>query len=79
MWLVGGFGTSPYLLNALRSDTRLDGITIQTPDTNASAAWFLVIQTHLLTGIDRAKAVANGAVLHFVDETVEVRMVDSNQ
>lgn len=31
-----------------------------------------------MTEFNRAKAVANGAVLHFVDATVEVRMVDSN-
>ncbi|KAL5485836.1 hypothetical protein ACEPAI_6878 [Sanghuangporus weigelae] len=56
VWLVGGFGSSSFLLKELRKAFEQSGTAIQTPDTNLS------------------KAVANGAVLHYLDGMVVARV-----
>ncbi|KAH8117833.1 hypothetical protein DFH11DRAFT_1740928 [Phellopilus nigrolimitatus] len=56
VWLVGGFGTSPWLFKKLEDGLSPDGIAVCQPDMNLS------------------KAVANGAVLYFLEHTVASRV-----
>ena len=73
VFLVGGFGASPWLFQEVGREIATQGLTLTRPDDLTYVCFFLSIRSiHVW---NRSKAVAVGAVYHYLDHPVVSRIV----